>query len=171
MKVGVIVEEPSAVALVKRIAEKVKVSTQIRVARGRETLKKKLDAYARLLSDECQKVIALVDSHCSDPSGVEKNFGVVSNVIICVVVHAIESWLLADKEAIAKTLRVSEVKTTQSPEQLCKPEEELSILFEKHNKRYIKSRDAAKIAEFISPKTLAKKCPSFKKFVDSLKHC
>jgi len=170
MTVGIIVEEPSAVAFVRKIADKLGILVKIIVAKGKERLKKKMEAYAGLLSD-CEKTIALVDSHCSDPLEVERDFRVVSGVEVCVVVHAIESWLLADREALAKSLRVSQVKTPRNPESLCKPEEELGKLFERNGKTYIKSRDAKGIAEFVKLETLTDKCPSFKIFRSSLQHC
>lgn len=169
MTVGVIVEEPSAVAFVNKIAEKLGIRIETRVARGRDRLKTKLEAYAGLLSD-CEKIIALVDSHCSNPLEVERDFGTVSNVNVCVIVHAIESWLLADEDAISRSLR-TRIRTPPNPESFCKPEEELDKLFERHGKRYIKGRAAKEIAEFIELETVASKCPSFEKFRTSLLHC
>lgn len=170
MTVGVIVEEPSAVAFVKKIAEKLGIHVEIRVGKGRERLKTKLEAYAGLLAD-CEKIIALVDSHCSDPAEVERSFGIISNVQLCLVVHAIESWLLADRDALIRILRNSQLKTPPNPESFCKPEEELDNLFEKHGKRYIKGRDEKEIAEFMELETVTRKCPSFANFRTSLLHC
>jgi len=168
--VGIIVEEPSAEVFVKKIAEKLGIRLEIMVAKGRERVKTKLRAYANLLA-HCEKIIALVDSHCSDPLAIERDFGIIGNVQLCVVVHAIESWLLADRIALVRVLRNSQLRTPQNPESFCKPEEELDNLFEKHGKRYIKGRDAKEIAEFIELETVANKCPSFEKFRTSLLHC
>jgi len=174
LTVGIILEEPSADPFVKKIAEKLGIRVKTIVSKGRERMKKKLDAYASLLSKDCQKILALVDSHCSDSESVERNFvlpQIRTNVSICVVVHAIESWLLADPQAIARRIRSSRLRTHPNPEALCKPEEELDRIFELHGKKYLKGRDAEKIAEFVRPRILARKCPSFERFRDSLRHC
>jgi len=170
MTVGVIIEETSAEAFVKKVAEKLGIHVDIKVGKGREKLKTKLEAYASLLGD-CEKIIALVDSHCSDPSEIERDFGIINNVQLCVVVHAIESWLLADRNALIRILRNNQLRTPQNPENFCKPEEELDNLFEKHGKRYIKGRDEKAIAEFMNLGTVARKCPSFANFRTSLLHC
>lgn len=170
MTVGIIVEEPSAVGFVKKIAEKLGIHLQIIVAKGREKLKTKLKAYAALL-EGCEKIIALVDSHCSDPLEIEKTFRFTRNVEVCVIVHAIESWLLGDRNALAKILKDSQIRTPQNPETFCKPEEELAKLFQRHGKKYLKSRDARIIAEFIELEAVTNKCPSFQRFKTALLHC
>lgn len=170
MTVGIIVEEPSAVGFVKKIAEKLGIHLQIIVAKGREKLRKKLKAYTALLAD-CEKIIALVDSHCSDPLEIEKKFRFARDIEVCVIVHAIESWLLGDKNALARVLRNSQIRTPQNPETFCKPEEELTRLFQRHGKKYLKSRDAQIIAELIELEAVTNKCPSFQRFKTTLLHC
>ncbi len=83
---------------------------------------------------------------------------------ICMVVHAIESWLLADEEAISDYLG-SKVKELRDPENECKPEEVLEELFKRTGKVYLKGGDApGEIARRLKLEKVVTKCPSFKNF-------
>lgn len=176
MTIGVILEEPSAEPFVRRIAEWSGVHIEIRISRGKGNLRNKIVSYANELSRNCNKVLAVVDSHCSDPILVEQDFLEASasstiNIHICVVVHALESWLLADSQALARKLRTRRLRTPANPETLCKPEEELDRLFQLHDKQYIKNRDVEKIIELARLSVIAHKCASFERFIGSLRDC
>lgn len=116
MTVGVILE-----TLVKIVADRLRIRIKTRIARGRGNLRDKIVSYAYELSRYCNKVLAVVDSHCSDPHVVQRDFRNSSasgtiNIQICVVVHAIESWLLADSQALTKKLRTRTLRTPTNPE-------------------------------------------------------
>ena len=176
MTIGVILEEPSAENLVKIIADRLSIRIRTRVSRGKGNLRNKIVFHANELSRYCNKVLALVDSHCSNPLVVGQDFRNASasstiNIQICVVVHAIESWLLADSQALARKLRTRRLRTRGNPETFCKPEEELGRLFQLHGKQYLKNRDAERIIELARLRTIARKCPSFANFINFLRDC
>ena len=145
MSIGLVVEEPSCQKFVEKIAERVGTSIDVVCAHGRGNLKRKLDDYVSLL-EELPKVIVLVDSHCCpNPSQVENEFVPSArhhtNVHVCVVVHALESWLLADSTALSRKFRARSIRTPNSPESICKPEEELQRIYRRFNKVYRKTRE------------------------------
>lgn len=170
---GIIVEGPSDEKVVRAIAAKLKIPVEVRVAKGKPELIKKMDSYALLLRD-CKKVIALVDSHCTEVSKVEKEIKSLRRnpreIEICIIKHAIESWFLADVAAL-QTLLSKRIKSIGNPEKFCKPEEKLDRLFKNTGKEYIKTRDAVKLAEQINFEKVEKKCRSFKSFIELLRDC
>lgn len=174
MSLGVIVEEPSAELFVRVIAARLNVHIETVNARGRGNLNEKLDDYVDLHPD-CEKVIVLVDSHCCpDPSSVQSQFvpsSSNSRVHVCVVVHALESWLLGDSQALARRLRASRIRTPTNPESFCQPEEELERLFQIHGKIYIKRRDPRLIASDLRVNVVSRRCRSFRRFIDLLQDC
>lgn len=173
--IGFIVEGTSDEKVVEEICRKLQVQPKIRIMR--KTINpRKAKAFTNFLLDrDCEKVVILKDSHCSDPAKIEKNLRdrlieeslrakIDGEVRICIVVHAIESWLLADEEAIADYLR-SKVKGINNPENECKPDKVLDEIFRKHEQGYLKGGEAPReIAKRLSLEKVAKKCPSFIKF-------
>jgi len=173
--IGFIVEGPSDEKVAEELSRKLRIQSKIKQMHG--TINpKKAKAFADLLLDmDCENVLILKDSHCSDPAKIEKNLRdrlieeslrdkIDREVKICIVVHAIESWLLADEEAIADYLG-SRVKGINNPENECKPDEVLDEIFRKHGKDYLKGGEAPReIAKRLSLEKVAKKCPSFIKF-------
>ncbi|MDI6886471.1 MAG: DUF4276 family protein, partial [archaeon] len=117
--------------------------------------------------------VILKDSHCSDPQEKERNLegrlrdlGVSfdGNISVCIVVHAIESWLLADEDAIGDYLG-TKIKEIHNPENACKPEEILDEIFKKNGREYLKGgEDPREIAKRLRLEKVIKKCPSFIKF-------
>ena len=174
MSLGVVVEEPSAESFVKVIAVRLRVRIDTVDARGKGNLNRELDNYVDL-HPNCKKIIVLVDSHCCpDPSVVQSQFATSSNdprVHVCVVVHALESWLLADSQALARRLRATRLRTRSNPESFCQPEEELERLFRIHGKIYIKRRDPSLIAKDLRINVVTRRCPSFRRFIDMLRDC
>ena len=154
-----------------------KLQVQPKIKRMRKAINpRKAKAFAELLLGmDCERVIILQDSHCSSPVKVEENLRnrlieeslkakIDREVKICIVAHAIESWLLADEEAIGDYLR-SNVRGIYEPENECKPDEVLNELFKKHGRDYFKGGEAPReIAKRLSLERVTKKCPSFIKF-------
>lgn len=173
--IGFIVEGRSDEKVVEEICRKLQVQPKIKQMR-KAINPRKAKAFADLLLDlSCEKVIILKDSHCSTPTKIEINLRdrlieeslrdkIDREVRICIVVHAIESWLLADEEAIGDYLR-SKVKGIHNPENECKPEDVLDEIFKKNNREYLKGGEAPReIAKRLSLENVIKKCPSFIKF-------
>ena len=173
--IGVIVEGESDEKVIREITRKLGVPAKIRRSRRGATIQspRKTGSYVVDLLSDCEKVVILKDSHCSDPHAKEENLRgrlqgaglpVDGDLHICMVVHAIESWLLADEEAISDYLG-SKVKELRDPETECKPEEVLEELFKKTGKVYLKGGEAPReLARRLSVEKLITKCPSFKKF-------
>lgn len=169
--IGFVVEGSSDKKVIEEICKKIHVKPEIRHKRpGGGISPRKTESYAKdlLYKKSCKKVIILKDSHCSDPAEVERKtrdkIKFNENVKICIVVHAIESWLLADEEAIGDYLS-SKIKEIHNPENACKPEEVLGGIFKKNGREYLKGgEDPREIAKRLRLEKVIKKCPSFIKF-------
>jgi len=85
------------------------------------------------------------------------------------VVRMLESWLLADEEAIGKVLgRGVKVKTVANPEAIPNAKEKLDEIFQRARKTFRYTRDDLKIAEAVKDVSRMKKCKSFAKFSDAV---
>ena len=173
--IGFIVEGPSDEKVVEEICQKLQILPKVKKMR-KAMNPRKVKAFADFLLDQnCEKVIILQDSHCSDPAKMEGNLRkrlieeslrdkIDRAVKICIVVHAIESWLLADEEAVGDYLR-SKVRGINNPENECKPDKVLDDIFKKNGKDYLKGGEAPReIAKRLSLESVIKRCPSFIKF-------
>ena len=173
--IGVIVEGTSDEKVIREITHKLGVPVEIRRSKRGAKIQSptKTKTFAVELLSHCEKVVILKDSHCADPHEKEhaleeklKDLGVSfdGTVRICMVVHAIESWLLADDEAIGDYLR-SEVRDIYNPENECKPDKVLNEIFKRYGLDYFKGGEAPReIAKRLSLDKVIKKCPSFIKF-------
>ncbi|RZN37999.1 MAG: DUF4276 family protein [Methanophagales archaeon ANME-1-THS] len=171
---GVIVEGTSDEKVIREITTKLGINAEIRMSRRGAKIQspKKTKSFVDLLHD-CDKIVILKDSHCSDPEAIESNLrkrlrelglSFDGNIRICIVVHAIESWLLADEEAIGDYLG-SKVKEVLNPENACKPEEVLDGIFKKNGREYLKGGEAPReLAKRLRLEKVITKCPSFIKF-------
>ncbi|MGC9444635.1 MAG: DUF4276 family protein [Candidatus Methanospirareceae archaeon] len=173
--IGVIVEGASDEKVIREIAHKLGVPAKIRRSRRGATIQspRKTKSYVEDLLADCEKVVILKDSHCADPHEKERHLrekldalglSVEGDLHICMVVHAIESWLLADEVAIGDYLN-SEVREIYNPENECKPEEVLNELFKRSGRVYLKGGEAPRqIARRLRVEKVIIKCPSFKRF-------
>lgn len=165
--IGFVTEGGSDVSVVREICQKVGIKTQFRRMRGNNLGKGK--RLADLLSAAgCKKVIILKDLHRSTPSEIDTKFreaGLEGEAKLCIVVKAIESWLLADEKALSDYVG-SEVKRVHNPEDISKPDEFLDGIFKKEKGRaYLKGgKDPSEIAKKLRLRVVEKRCPSFKEF-------
>ncbi len=179
---GLIVEGPPDRAFVLELARRLRASVKVRMA-GRGW--RKIAAYVReLLTSGCDKVMVLLDSHCSDPEAWlrfiseklrQQGLGQYidgGRLRLCAVVHALEAWLLADENALAALLG-SEVEVRVSPGESCRPDEELGRVFcwaTGSRKRYNKGlRNVRELARRLSLEEVSRKCPSFADLVAFLR--
>lgn len=172
---GIIVEGESDEKVIREITNKLGVNAKIRRSKRGAKIQspKKTKSYVLDLLYDCDKVVILKDSHCSDPYEKERNLeeglkelevSFNGSIQICIVVHAIESWRLADEEAIGDYL-TSAVKEIKNPEDECEPDKVLDEIFKKNGRVYLKGGVApGEIAKRLSLEQLIKKCPSFIKF-------
>jgi len=136
---------------------------------------RKLGELIKLVSaKEPTKAIICVDSECTDPKITENNLRSTISALkklrlafhFVIVVHALETWLAADEEALRKVLKISiRVKTPGNLETECRPAGILKEIYRKHGKGdFIKSRDDLIIAQHADPVRIAERCSSFRKF-------
>ncbi len=124
---------------------------------------------------ERAKTIICVDSECTDPRLTESNLAPSKKALkglqlvahFIVVVHALETWLAADEEALRAALnRKTPIKISGNLEKECRPENILKEIYRKHgiNRDFIKSREDVRIAHHANPARIAERCSSFRKF-------
>ncbi|MFQ6093486.1 MAG: DUF4276 family protein [bacterium] len=119
------------------------------------------------------KIIFCKDSECTDPSEIRNETNLVEKEIgkpglspvplYIVVVHALESWLMADSEALAQVFG-QKVKIISDIERICKPKEFPKDAVSEIGKTFIFSRDNLKITEYAEPERIEQRCPSFAQF-------
>lgn len=171
--IGFVTEGGSDVSVVREICQKVGIKTQFRRMRGNNLGKGKRLA-ALLSAAGSKKIIILKDLHRSTPSEINTKFreaGLEGEAKLCIVVKAVESWLLADEKALSDYLG-TKVKQVQNPEDISKPDELLDDIFEKEKGRaYLKGgNDPAEIAKRLRLRVVEKRCPSFKQFMSVLQN-
>ena len=109
-KVGLVVEDEHTESI-KEISKKLSIKPIIRRQRGRISVKK-ASAFAEELLRSCEKVIILGDADCDERRERERLQRIYEHlpeglrrcVHICIIVHELESWLLADENAISRVL-------------------------------------------------------------------
>jgi hypothetical protein len=119
------------------------------------------------------KFIFCVDSECTDPAKIENDLQPCKRAVkklqstahFLVIVHALETWLAADKRALAVILKTNrEIHIPGNLERECRPAGILKEIFHKNNRKYIKSEHALTIARLADPAQIAKCSSSFRQF-------
>lgn len=167
-KVGLVVEDKHTEAI-KEISKKLGVKPIIRRQRGRINVRK-ASAFAEELLRSCEKVIILGDADCNEEGERERlqriygllPEGLRERVHICIVVHELESWLLADENAISRVLGKN-VKPVENPESIHDAKEYLEELFEEVGEKYL-TKFGGEIAKHVNVEKLREKCASFADF-------
>lgn len=166
--IGIISEGKSDRGVIEEICQKVGIRIKHKLMRGNNFDKAK--ALAPLLFDEgCKRVIVLKDLHRATALEIEtryKKAGLGSDIKLCIVLKAIESWLLADEMALSEYLG-SRINPVNNPEELPKPDEYLNDLFRRiKGRQYFKGgEDPIEIARRASINFIEKKCSSFQVFM------
>lgn len=118
------------------------VSLQVIVGHGYGGLKKRMPAFRSIAKNYPVWLLTDLD-RITCPSVLLSNWtgGAVLPMNFCfrIAVREIESWLLADREAIATFLGVSAAKISRDPEAINDPKEYLVNLARKAKKRHIRS--------------------------------
>ncbi|MCW7075409.1 MAG: DUF4276 family protein [Candidatus Methanospirare jalkutatii] len=167
-KVGLVVEDEHTEAI-KEIGKKLDVKPIIRRQRGRINVRK-ASAFAEELLVNCEKVIILGDADCNEEGERERlqriyehlPEGLRRRVHICIIVHELESWLLADENAISKRLGKN-VRAVPNPESIHDAKEYLEELFEEAGEKYL-TKFGGEIAKHVDVEKLREKCASFADF-------
>jgi hypothetical protein len=131
-----------------------------------------------VLYPHIEKLFLCVDSECTSPADLEPVVGKVEKQLgqikpkprYILVVHALESWLMADERAVAQVLGPgAKVKPVTNPEGICKPKRHLSAIFDKAGKDFDHVRDDPKIAKAVEDvNQIKQRCPSFAKFSEAV---
>lgn len=155
-KLGIVTRKPSRGELLN--ANKIKGYVEQDLLRKHRTL---------------SKIVICIDSECTDPKEIEKNAQIVEqeltrakvklSVKYCVVVHALESWLMSDVGTLREFLAITNLRPRKA-ESICKPKAEMEEIFRKAGRDYLPTRDNPRIAERVDVKRIAQHNSSFAKF-------
>jgi hypothetical protein len=136
-----------------------KVSAQLNVVRERHP--------------DISKVILCLDCECTPKEDIQPQLTKVQdevrqnhpslNATIVLKVHALESWLASDPQALRRVLGTDPTDYPK-PENVCKPKELLEIVFRKANKEFDYMRDDPRLAQVIDIERLCGSSPSFSEF-------
>ncbi|MCL0103241.1 DUF4276 family protein [Dehalococcoidia bacterium] len=176
--IGFVVEDNAHEKSVIELAKKMGFQTpgkSITVMNGNKL--RKARKYAQImLSQGCAKVIVLKDMDENRPGELEKRFQEVQfppQTRLVVITREIETWFLADEEALGKYLRIR-VKAFPQPEGISNPKERLNHIFQdvrgKSSGYYEAGMDPAEIAKRLCVRTIEEKCPSFRKFKEEVQN-
>lgn len=161
---------------VKQIIRILGVSAKVTNARGRNRLLAKLDGYVNFHSPDCDRLIVLMDSNCNDPEVVKTRAlsrlqSGTPRPDICIAITELESWFLADPEAIEKGMGLSRINCPGNPEEIHDAKEKLDEITSRKYKPYRATSHAPLIARHLDIEKVGEVCPSFKEFVDILTDC
>jgi hypothetical protein len=119
------------------------------------------------------KVILCLDCECTPKEDIQPQLTKVQeevrqnhpslNPTFVLKVHALESWLASDPQALREVLG-TDPTDYPNPENVCKPKELLETVFRKANKEFDYMRDDPRLAQEIDIESLCRASPSFSKF-------
>ncbi|MBT9159752.1 MAG: DUF4276 family protein [Dehalococcoidia bacterium] len=169
--IGYVVEDNAQEKAVIELTKKMGIRTPgklIRVMKGNR-LEKGCKHVQDMLSRGCAKVIVLKDMEGA-PRDLEERFrekGFPPQARLLVIVREIETWFLADEDALEDYLGIR-VKSFPKPEGIPDPKGKLNHIFEKARGKgsgyHEAGTDPAEIAKRLRLKVVERKCPSFRKF-------
>jgi hypothetical protein len=183
--VGVIAEDDCDVdsirVLIHRIAKNKGIKINKFVGKGCGKLRRKCNAWARILSQKkCSVLILVHDLDANNLKDLRKRIQdsldpcPIAKHLICIPVQEIEAWLLSDADAIKESMNLSKrPKVDGPPENIDSPKEYLEKLVYKTSggeKIYLNTKHNAKIAEIVSIDKANKLCPSFQPFYEFVRN-
>ena len=144
----------------------------IRNFKGRNRLLKKVNKYIFNFVGKIDIFIIVVDSHCTDPSITHNEVyniieeSIIEKVRIHVIKHALESWFLAEGNAINRKYRKN-FRFPSNPEGICQPDKELEDFLRRAGRlKYNKSIDAKAISKLLDTEDLKNKSRNFNSFIE-----
>ncbi|MBZ5674180.1 MAG: DUF4276 family protein [Acidobacteriia bacterium] len=168
MKIGIIAEDDSDVAVLREISLKLllphtNVGFRHCVGRGGGAIRKKCCAYAVNLVDRgCPYIIAMHDLDQHDENELRAllqealNTSAAKVTVVLLPRHEIESWLLYDAQAIADAFKQKElVPLPANPETVQDPKEHLGdLIWKQYRKQYLHTAHNQQIAKRIRVEAL-----------------
>jgi len=141
---------------------------------SRSRLLKKVNQYIRNYQGIVDVFLIIIDSHCTDPSiiydkvhqSIERpNRG---KVRIHIIEHALESWFLAENNAIKQRFGIN-FSPISNPQTICKPDEVLQDLLRGAGiLKYKKAIHAKAISKEIQTEDLKNKSENYRSFINLL---
>lgn len=186
MKLGFIIEgeydEPVISKLVRRICEQSEYSVniskeRIRFGRGFGNISKKLIAFTEQLQIVGSETIVVVVDNDRMPcnsrfNSLKRKINKISvPVVIGVAIESVESWLLADEQALNSALGVTQIPKLPSSSKIKKPKDKLAQIVKKYADQPVSRGLYSQIADRADKKVLDKRCKSFNRFHNELKTC
>lgn len=182
MKIGIIVEGISDKRTIKTLAERIlssPVGIEIRQLPKGDLLKPdKVSSFIKYdlgRDPDISKIIICVDLEDINENEVKQaenrlaNIGPRVRVRYKIIVHALESWLLADAKALSQYLNTPSINISPSATNDPNPKRILSEIFRKAGKEFNHVRDDPRIAELVDLNQMNSN-PSFAKFQKNLKN-
>lgn len=172
-RIGLVVEGRDDKEVIKKIFKKLhRLPPKVRNAKNNGNLRRKIKPYQELLSRNCNKIIVLKDLNSANLNELQNEIKpkLYPNANFCVAVQSIESWILADNQALTEVIGKT-IKPIHNPEKIRKPKDEIIRIFRHHGRKYIASRDLPELADKMRLSIVRKRCPSFRRFEEALKDC
>jgi len=189
MKVALLVEGPSDERTLKILSKKImgeQTGIETRILRGRGNLLNERKVYSHIVNiiqnhPDVSKIIICIDSECTPKDETEREMKDVENslrakiqqnytIYYIGVIHALEGWLLTDRDNLRKYLGPrARGKILPSAALNCKPKEFMKNIFKRNGKNFLPTLHNPRIAEQIDIDKTAKNNESFKFFRDKVK--
>jgi len=180
-KIGLIVEGESDRRALEKIFSKAGINVEFRIVQGFSV--KKINALAREMRNSgCKKVLILRDTECKEKieryEELKDKIRELEGVEVCFAQCSLESWLLADEEAVESMLREKtkkpvKVESISNPEYVPKPKDKMNEIFRRtrgFKLGYIEITHAPEIASRVNVGKLEKKCESFREMMKKIKN-
>lgn len=182
--IGIISEDKSdfesSSIIIKRIAEKDRISFKKAIGNGCGKIKRKAADYAIDLKKRgCDMLVLLHDLDRNNLVKLKKELdeklsnSPIKNKFVCIPIEEIEGWFLSDPDELQSIFKLKrKPKIKGNPELIASPKEKLEeYIYQCSNKEtiYLNTEHNRKIAETISIELMKQKCNSFKQLYDFIK--
>ena len=185
VKIGVIAEDQSDVDVLRALIRKTALKDfQVRqfLGKGHGKLISKCRPWAQVLKEKgCTLLLLVHDLDEKDIAVLRKSLqdaltpSPISKFVIVIPVKELESWLLADHQAIKVALNLKRhLPSVANPEGVMRPKERLrDLIYQYSDKKieYVNTVHNLRIATSISIETLRERCESFAGLFDFVGRC
>ena len=176
-KALILVEGETDIGVTRAIMRKLGFHGSVRRMRGNRI--EKVRGFLRSLEKNYDKFIVLKDLERYEEVDIHQRFNAIQKSLtssqkkktkLVIVKRAIESWLLADPNAIKRAFGCKKTANINKPESVTNPTKELDNILRRCGKKYLKgSSIAPRIAEELDLRSAMKKSKSLGNFCKSLR--